>query len=251
MTPTPSPARHGSRAAPARAKAPGFRPACALALARALAGALALLLSLGAPLAQAQADNSAGHTITVWASVMFGADGKATSWRFVNEAEVPPSLIANAQVLVQGATVQPPVENGAPASFRTGVRLMFVLVPTDDGALVQPGGMTTEPLPLKQFMAPFPADIRRTGGWRGSVTATCAVGVEGKCTAITVKALPGMPDSVRRYARASLDQWVFEPQQVNGRPVPGESTLTINLETLDTQPEDFRTDKFDRATVNR
>ncbi len=243
----PSPARAGSCVVAAPMPAPDLGPA----LARAVALAVALFLGLVTPLAQAQSGNSAGYAITVWASVLFGADGKATSWRFVNEAEVPPSLIASAQAVVQGASVQPPVENGAPASFRTGVRLLFVLVPTADGALVQPGGMTTEPLPLKQFMAPFPADIRRTGGWRGSVTATCAVGVQGKCTAITVKALPGMPESVRRYARASLDQWAFEPQQVNGRPVPGESTLTINLETLDAQPEDFRTDKFDRATVNR
>jgi hypothetical protein len=75
--------------------------------------------------------------------------------------------------------------------------------------------------------------------------------VDGRCRQIEVTALPGMPDSVRRFMRASLEGWVFEPQQLDGQPIEGEYTLRVQLNTLDDAPEDFRQDKFQRLLRNR
>ena len=37
-----------------------------------------------------------------------------------------------------------------------------------------------------------------------------------------------------------------EPQQVNGQPIESEYRLVMRLNTLDSAPEDFRQDKFQR-----
>ena len=99
------------------------------------------------------------------------------------------------------------------------------------------------------FLSPY--DVAQTAGWQGEVQALCTVGSKGRCTTIDVKALPGIPESVRRFARASLEGWTFEPQQVNGKPIDGEYTLRLQLNTLDDAPEDFRRDKFQKIFNSR
>ena len=93
--------------------------------------------------------------------------------------------------------------------------------------------------------------IPKQAAGRGAVRATCTVGTEGRCTTIDVKALPGIPESVRRFAKASLEGWIFEPQQVNGKPIDGEYTLRLHLNTLDDLPQDFRQDKFQKIFNSR
>ena len=54
-------------------------------------------------------------------------------------------------------------------------------------------------------------------------------GPEGLCHKIDVKMLPGMPESVRRFAKASFEGWVFEAQRVNNRPVEGQVSMRFAL----------------------
>jgi hypothetical protein len=60
-----------------------------------------------------------------------------------------------------------------------------------------------------------------------------------------------MPDSVRRYAKASLEGWAFAPQEVDGKPIEGEFVLRLVLNTLDDVPENFKQDKFLRILNSR
>ena len=55
-----------------------------------------------------------------------------------------------------------------------------------------------------------------------------------------------MPESVRKYAKASLEHWEFEPQRLDGQPIEGEYEVRIRLETVDGKPQDFREDRFRR-----
>ncbi len=58
-----------------------------------------------------------------------------------------------------------------------------------------------------------------------------------------------MPKSVRRWARTTTEAWRFEPQTLNGKPIEGSHEITLLVTTAaDLKPEDFRDDKFDRAT---
>ena len=61
----------------------------------------------------------------------------------------------------------------------------------------------------------------------------------------------GMPESVRRFARVSLEQWRFEAQQVNGKPIVTEVGVRFNLSAPVGAPEDFRQDKFERIQQRR
>ena len=125
------------------------------------------------------------------------------------------------------------------------------MTPSAEGGSVKIVGLSMGPLPTNRYYASYPTDVVKIGGWEGEVQATCTVGPEGRCTTIDVKALPGIPESVRRFAKASLEGWTFEPQQVNGELIDGEYTLRLRLNTLDDGPEDFRRDKFQKIFNSR
>jgi hypothetical protein len=191
------------------------------------------------------------YTVAVRASVLFAADGTASEVRVIDEAAHPQAFIDNVKARLQKARIPPQLDGGVPATFRTGVLMDFLVTPGDGGGKVAMTSLQMAPLPTKQFFASYPTDIAQTGGWRGAVVAGCVVGVEGRCTTITVRALPGMPDSVRRYARASLEGWLFQPQELAGKPVEGTYEVTMEFETPDTRPDDIRTPKFDRVQQGR
>lgn len=195
--------------------------------------------------------SSEPYPVTVWARVTFGNDGACTGFRLVDEEKLPVKFAEGVKSRLAKARIRPPDDAGAPATFQTGVRLEFVVNPSEGGGSVSLTSLHIEPLPVKTYYASYPDDIAKTGGWEGSVTATCSVGVDGTCTAVHVKALPGMPESVRRFAKASLEKWLFEPQLLNGKPVEGEYTQRISLRTLDSAPENFRQPKLQRILQGR
>jgi hypothetical protein len=199
--------------------------------------------------AAAAAVPSEPYTLDVWASVLFGPDGRARRFRVVEADRHPDAFIAQVEDRLLRARIAPPLQQGQPASFRTGVQLRYRVTPREGGGDVTLQGLAMAPLPTRVYFAAYPQDIGRVGGWTGAVTALCRVGVEGRCTQIEVQALPGMPESVRRYARASLEGWTFEPQELAGQPVPGEYSLHLQFETGDDRPDDIRWRNID--SINR
>lgn len=207
---------------------------------------LALSLAFWALASTAQTTGEP-YRVTIWALVLFGADGRSVETEIMDEADHPSPFVEQVRARLQAAKINPPQDDRGPATFKTGVRMDFVVTPSASGASVRALGLVMAPLPTKTYYASYPADIARTDGWKGSVTAVCTVGVEGNCIDIDVKALPGMPESVRRYAKASLENWTFRPQEINGKPVQGEYELSVNFETVRSAPENFRRSKFERA----
>jgi hypothetical protein len=139
-----------------------------------------------------------------------------------------------------------------PATLRSGVEIRFTVRPAAAGSgTVRVDGLSVRAMPVKTYYASYPKDIKRTGGWEGEVTGICTIGIDGRCGSIEVVALPGMPESVRRYAKASLEGWQFEPQEIDGKPVESEFKMSLRLHTLDNVPEDFRQDKFQRLLRNK
>ena len=193
------------------------------------------------------AEDLAPYPVSVWTRVLFGVDGKPQEYAVVDEDKYPAKFIENVKVRVAQASIQPPVVDGRPVTLRSGVELRFTVTPNaEGGGSVRVDGLSMGPMPLRKSLASYPADIAANGGWEGQVMGICTVGGNGRCRTVEVVAQPGMPESVRRYAKASLDGWVFEPQQIDGKPIESEYRLVMQLNTLDTAPEDFREDKFQR-----
>ena len=192
-------------------------------------------------------DAMAPYPVSVWTRVLFGVDGKPAEYAVVDEEKYPAKFVENVKVRVAQAKIQPPLVEGKPATLRSGVEMRFTVTPNaEGGGAVRVDGLSVGPIPIQKSLAAYPADIAANGGWEGQVLGICTVGVQGRCKTVEVVAQPGMPESVRRYAKASLDGWVFEPQLVDGKPVESEYRLLMYLNTLDTTPEDFRQDKFER-----
>lgn len=211
---------------------------------------LALLASLALP--ALAADPLEPYAVSVWSRVLFGTDGKAAEVAVYEEDKYPAQFVQNVKARVAQAQVQPPVVDGQPVTLRSGVEMRFTVTPKPDGGgTVRVDGLSVAPLPLRQSLAAYPADIAANGGWQGEVLGICTVGADGRCKKVDVVAPAGMPESVRRYAKASLDAWRFEPQLVDGKPIESEYRLLMVLNTLDTAPEDFRQDKFERLLKNK
>lgn len=209
--------------------------------------ALGTATAVGAAVA---ADDS--YRVDVWASVLFGTDGTAQEVR-VHEAEAQPAaFIDAARARLARARITPPQVNGAPATLRTGVRTQYEITRSKaGGGAARLVGLELLPLPIRQDYVGYPQDVAQTEGWDGEVTAVCEVTPAGVCGAIAVKAVPGIPESVKRFAKASMELWRFEPQAVGGVPIAGEYTLTLHLRTEGNAPEDFRQDKLLRILRNR
>ena len=187
------------------------------------------------------------YPVSVWTRVLFGVDGKPVEYTVVDEDKYPAKFVENVKVRVAQATIQPPLVDGKPVTLRSGVEMRFTVTPNaEGGGSVRVDGLSVGPIPIQKSLANYAADIAANGGGEGQVLGVCTVGVVGRCTTVDVVAQPGMPVSVRRYAKASLDGWVFEPQQVDGKAVESEYRLLMYLNTMDTTPEDFRQDKFER-----
>jgi hypothetical protein len=218
---------------------------------RLFAIAMPMILLLSSPAAWATEKDGRPYNVTVWALVVFGSDGKASDVDVAEASGYPQPFVARVRERLANARIQPPLDQGRPATFKTGVRVEFEITPGQTGGSARILGLHISPLPTKTYFASYPDDVAQTGGWTGAVQATCKVALDGRCSSIETVALPGIPESVRRFARASLEGWSFMPQEVNGQPVEGEYKFLLQLSTLDSAPEDFRVPKFQRATQGR
>jgi hypothetical protein len=184
-------------------------------------------------------EGAAPQAFSVWARVNFGVDGKPVDFVIADEARYPPKLVENVKARLGRASVDPPRVEGQAATMRTGVEVRFEVAASDQGTTVKAAGLTVSPFPLVKDAGP---ETLKLGGWSGEVTVVCQVGVEGKCLSTEIVAPPETPEKLRRYAKASLDKWRFEPQQIGGKPTQGEYRhRIIVLDTTDYKaPDDFR-----------
>lgn len=221
----------------------------------------ACLLTLGLMSASLQAQAAGSpYTVDLWATLLFDASGQASSVTVRDAAEYPPALLEAVQARLAQARI-PSVQaldgSGRNASFQSGVRVRLAITPgsgeATDGAAgqVRIAGLRIEPMPSQRYAASYPRDIARSAGWQGRVTASCMLGTDGRCGPVQIEALPGMPESVRRWARVSLASWIFEPQRIDGQPVASEVRVSFALETRDSMPQDFRQPKWDRLMMQR
>ncbi len=192
------------------------------------------------------------YTVAVWARVLFDESGAAKEVEVIESGKHPAAFISAVRSRLERARIEPRTLSGSPAEFRTGVMMSFEVSKAGSaGGTVRVLGLQMLPLPVEQRYVGYPDDIAATDGWSGSVTATCIVSTAGNCRQVTVKAVPGIPESARRFARASLELWRFEPQRIGDVAIEGEYTLELSLLTAGNAPEDFRQDKFQRAIRGR
>lgn len=210
----------------------------------------ACLLAVAASAAYAEVPEQP-YTVEVWARVLFNTEGRVAEYALVDEAKYPVQFAENVKERVAKAKIDPPQDDGKPATLRSGVRLNFLVTPAAEGGSVKIVGLSMGPIPTYRRYVGYPKDVSRSRGWEGEVKALCKVGTEGRCTSVEVTALPGIPESVRRFAKASLEEWTFEPQQLNDKPIEGEYLLRTRLNTRDDMPQDFRQDKFQKILNSR
>lgn len=202
----------------------------------------------------------APYTVDLWATLLFDTSGQASSVKVREAGDYPPALLEAVQSRLAQARI-PPVQaldgSGRVATFQSGVRVRLAITPgTAESADAAPGqvriaGLRIEPMPSQRYAASFPPDIGRGADWQGRVNASCMLDTQGRCGPVQIEAVPGIPESVRRWARASLAGWTFEPQRVDDQPVPSEVRVSFTLEAKQLNPQDFRQPKWDRLMLQR
>ena len=173
----------------------------------------------------------------IWLDARFDKDGHVQALAPVNAAQQPASLWALLRQRLQGARIEPPQKDGQAADFHTG--LWIQLEPQAAGDVAAEPRIQTlapAPLPVKLAWLRAPREIETLPGWEGAVTVRCQVSVQGECQDIEVEALPGVPESVRRWARLSAKDWRFQPQALNDQAVEGLFVQSVRLRTRDDLP---------------
>jgi hypothetical protein len=230
---------------PVRALFHCHRPSTPLLAVPVLAMAALLWALLPVP---AQASPAAGqpYAVDVWADALFGPDGQLQRLDVPEADQYPPAFVAQLKQRFAKARI-PPVsdDNGAPATFQTGLGLDLVVTPGADGAAgaVRIAGMRVAARPVLRYTATTPAEVPvSTPGHSGtaSVTLRCTVTIEGRCEDIEVVQIDAGSESFRRWGLASMAGWRFEPQRVNGKPVTSQAQHTLELRFIDNAPKDFR-----------
>jgi hypothetical protein len=198
--------------------------------------ALATLLAFAGPCFAQEPANTTN--LSVWARVLFGEDGKVREMSLADEAGYPKAFADNVKARIGRASIPPPVVDGKPVTMRTGVELRLATTTTPQGPATKVTGLTMSPFPLKRDF-----DLKqpnKDGAWSGEISATCIVSVEGKCGPVEVQAAPATPETIRRYAKSTLERLQFEPQRVGDKPIEGEFTQRISVVLEGEVAQDFR-----------
>lgn len=182
------------------------------------------------------------YLVDVAFDASFDTEGRVVELRPQDEAEHPAAFWNNLKTRL-GAMKIPPVkgEDGQPATFRTGLNIRLQVTQADGkSGQVQIKGLVPQPLVLVKDYFGAPSDVAKTAGWSGDVEVDCLVGTDGRCGEIKVKALPGIPPSVLRWANATLALWRFQPPEINGKPITAPVHQVFTLSIPDDMPVDFR-----------
>lgn len=189
--------------------------------------------------------------LEVWARVTFAETGQLEQLQLADEADHPEAFVQEVKRQLAAARIRPPQEAGRPARLQTGVRLRYAIRVGEQAGRLRLLDLAIRPLPLERRAPPLPQEIRRTQGWTGQIKGICTVDPQGQCAEVEIEALPGMPESLRRWVRLTMTQWRFEPQRLNDQAMPGEFEHTFSIRVGQTRPEDFRVPKFDRIEQQR
>lgn len=201
----------------------------------ALAAAALMVLGGGAV-----ADDS--YRVTAVFDTLFDAQGQIAGLRPHDEAAYPAAFWDVVRQRVGSLRIPPPTDafTGRAASLSTGLYVTLQVTPDQQGdGVLKIVDLNVKPLVLWREHAAFPQDLLRAAGWTGAVEAECVVGVDGRCGNVKLKSLPGMPLSLLRWARETMELWVFEPPRVNGRPIMAPTRESFDLETPDIAPVNF------------
>lgn len=193
-------------------------------------------VALSASVAQA-ADS---YRITAAFDTRFDTEGRIAVLTPHEEAEYPPAFWDGLRRRVEGLRITPPQDAaGRPATLSTGLYVQVEVAAGPDGGRLKIVGMDVQPLVLKRDHVAYPEEITRTAGWTGAVDAECLLGTDGRCGEIKVKALPGMPPSVLRWAQATLALWEFKPPRINDVPFAVPVRQSFDLAMRDDVPVNF------------
>lgn len=206
---------------------------------RRLPTALALLLS--AALTPAIAAPDKPYTVAIWATVEIGAEGTVTASEIKKPSDYPAPFLAAVNKRIAALRIDPPMDAGAPATLRSGLLLSYTVTPSATGGSVSLDSINLSPLPVREHFAPYPRELSGPEDWKGKLTVSCLVGVDGMCGAIEVVSDNGvLPEPARRFARDSLQKWKFEPQRLNGKPVEARFSTVLDMTVEKTEIKDFR-----------
>lgn len=237
-------------------------PSCAGRSRRRLLALAVLVFPLGAT-GQAQTEvapaiavggtvraTGAPYQVDVWAEALFGTDGSLQRLDVPEADQYPAAFVQRLKQHFAKARIPPVTDDqGAPATFLTGLGMYLTVTPGADAAsgpsagTVRIDSVRVGPRPVKRYAASAPENIPTEGGGTAGVaqvSVQCTVQGDGRCTEVSITKATAGSESLRRWAVASMEGWRFEPQRVNGVPVPSQWQQTLQLEVLDTQPRDFR-----------
>lgn len=182
------------------------------------------------------------YEVVVAFDASFGTDGRVVELRPYNEGQQSAALWAQLKARLAAMQV-PPVQDdaGQPATFRTGLYLTLEISKGDGSkGQVRITGLQPKPLVLSEEYFGLPKDISRSSDWAGDVEAECIVGIDGRCGEVKVKALPGIPESVLKWARATLELWRFQPPEINGKPIASPVKQSFSVNVKDIGPDYYR-----------
>ncbi len=209
-------------------------PAAAL-----LAGAAALAQApepAEAPPASAESE----YDVIVWTDVLFGPDGALQRIEVPEAENYSDAFVARLRQHLARARITPVLDaQGQAASFQTGVGLTLRIRAGAGAGSVRLLRMTVAPRPVQMYAASRPNDV--AAGSLSEIEVLCQISTEGRCDDPKLRGGNVVTPAFRRWAVASMRGWRFEPQRVNGQPVPGEYrarlTLSISARRL---PSEFR-----------
>ena len=173
-------------------------------------------------------------TLSVWARVLFGEDGKLRETTLLDEDRYPKKFSEAVKERIGRASIKAPVVDGKPTTMRTAMELRF----TTEGAVTKISGISMSPLPLKREFELKQPDAADT--WTGEISATCTVSPEGLCGPVEVAGGPNLPETLRRYMKTAMERMRFEPQEVGGKPIEGEYVHRVVVTSATTAGKDFR-----------
>lgn len=192
----------------------------------------------------------APYQVDVWADALFGTDGSLQRLEVPEADQYPAAFVQRLKQHFAKARIPPVTDDrGAPATFQTGVGLYLTVIPgaqtgAGEGAgTVRIDSVRVAARPVKRYAASAPDNIPTGGGGDGGaarVSLQCSVQADGRCTDISIVDATAGSESLRRWGVASMAGWRFEPQRVNGEPVPSQWRQTLVLQVQDTRPRDFR-----------
>lgn len=180
------------------------------------------------------------YTVEVWSDATFGPDGRIQQLDVMPAPELTPAFADRVRGQLAQARI-PPVKDdkGTPAVFQTGVLMSYLVTPSPGGGgTVRLQGMRMEPRPVKRYAASQPEGLPANTPL--SARVQCEVGTDGRCGEVKVVESTGTYDTLRRWALASARGFEFQPQRVNGQPVPATVELELVLTLDDLKPADFR-----------